>query len=68
MIFTFKSKFIGLGSPELTLEFEADQLEDVLANFTQFLKGSGYHFDGYVDIVPYGEPHRLDEVDLDGRC
>jgi len=51
MIFTFNSKFIGFGSPSSTLEFEADALEDVLVRFEDFLRGSGYHFDGHLDFV-----------------
>ena len=33
-----------------TLEFEADGLEDVLANMEIFLKGNGFFFDGALDI------------------
>lgn len=51
MKFTFKSKFQGFGSPETTMEFEADDLNDVLMYFTDFLRGAGYTFDGVVDIV-----------------
>jgi hypothetical protein len=50
MKFTFTSEFQGFGSPKNTMEFEVDQLDDVLAYFEQFLKGSGYHFDGNVII------------------
>ncbi len=55
MQFTFNSKFVGFGSPSTTVEFEADALQDVLERFTDFLRGSGYHFDGYLDIVPFDE-------------
>lgn len=55
MQFTFNSKFVGFGSPSTTLEFEADTLQDVLEKFADFLRGSGYHFDGYLDVVPYDE-------------
>jgi len=33
-----------------TLEFEADGLEDVIANMEIFLKGNGFFFDGALDI------------------
>lgn len=33
-----------------TLEFTAEQLPDVVGNFELFLKGSGFAFDGHVDI------------------
>ena len=38
-----------------TLEFEADGLEDVVANMEIFLKGCGFFFDGILDIHT-GEP------------
>jgi hypothetical protein len=34
-----------------TLEFTAEQLPDVVGNFELFLKGSGFAFDGHVDIT-----------------
>jgi len=33
-----------------TLEFEADGLEDVVANMEIFLKGNGFFFDGILDV------------------
>ena len=35
-----------------TLEFDAEQLPDVIGNFELFLKGAGFAFDGHVDITP----------------
>lgn len=35
-----------------TLEFDAEMLPDVIGNFELFLKGSGFSFDGHVDITP----------------
>lgn len=67
MKFTFKSKFVGFGSPETTMEFEVDQLEDVLAYLKQFLQGCGYTIDGELDVVRWNE-ESLHEVDMDGRC
>jgi hypothetical protein len=32
------------------LEFEADGLEDVIANMEIFLKGNGFFFDGALDV------------------
>ena len=51
MKFTFKSKQHGFGSPETTVEFEVDQLEDVVYYFEDFLRGCGYRFDGKLDFV-----------------
>ncbi len=44
-----------------TTEFRADTLETMLENFEMFLRGSGFHFDGVVDIVP----HESDDVEDD---
>jgi hypothetical protein len=35
----------------VTHEFTAEQLTDVLMNLDMFLKGSGYMYDGVVDIA-----------------
>jgi hypothetical protein len=51
MIFNFSSKAMGFGSPELSMEVEADQIEDVLHYFTRFLRGSGYDIDGEIKVV-----------------
>lgn len=82
MKFTFKSKFVGFGSPETTMEFEVDQIEDIIVYFEQFLKGCGYELgNGHLDIV-YDEEQplytydnfekptqaELDDIDDDGRC
>ena len=61
MKFTFKSKFQGFGSPETTMEFEADSLNDVITYFEQFLRGAGYHFDGVLDIVPPDDEMNYDD-------
>lgn len=61
MKFTFTSQFQGFGSPKNTLEFESDQLADVVKYFEQFLRGSGYHFDGELDLCNITEP-ALDNV------
>jgi hypothetical protein len=52
MIFTLKSQQLGFGSPELTLEFEADDISDVVSYFQDFLRGSGYQISGNLQIVP----------------
>ena len=41
-----------------TLEFTAEQLPDVVGNFELFLKGSGFAFDGHVDITPSAYTHQ----------
>ena len=69
MVFTFTSQFQGFGSPKTTLEFEADAIEDVVMYFEQFLRGSGYHFDGNLDLCNITEPAEHCKQDCDGcRC
>lgn len=59
--FTFTRQFHGFGSPKTTVEFEADQLEDVLENFTDFLRGCGYHIDGHLEVTEtYAPRERCD--------
>jgi hypothetical protein len=66
MNFIFKSKSVGFGSPETTMEFEADDINDVMMYFTDFLRGAGYTFDGVVDIVDSNyEDDYSDPVDED---
>lgn len=55
--FTFTSSFVpdqldrsNIPS-KITLEFEADSLDQILGQFTEFLRGSGFYFDGRVDLV-----------------
>lgn len=36
---------------KITHEFEADTIEEVCAQFEDFLRGAGFHFDGHLDIV-----------------
>ena len=40
---------------ETTVEFTTDSLETILKQFEFFLRGSGYHFDGTIDIAPNEE-------------
>lgn len=35
-----------------TLEFEKEYLPDILYEFERFLRASGFHFEGTLDIVP----------------
>ena len=39
-----------------TVEFEANTLDEVLGQFTQFLRGAGFYFDGDVEIVDNSLP------------
>ena len=48
--FTLKSEDID-GSIA-TLEFDKDYLPDILYELERFLKASGFHFKGTLDIVP----------------
>ena len=55
-----------------TFEFNADHLDSVIGEFETFLRGCGFHFDGYLEICkeeqrPLGEIYSKDgyEDDLD---
>ena len=51
-----------------THTFQAEYIQDVLEHVEYFLKGSGYIFDGVVDIVPVDDgtslPELYDEMDI----
>ena len=75
MKFTFKSEFVGFGSPKTEMVVEVDQIDDVLNYFEQFLQGAGYTWikPGEIQLVR----EELDDtapgrsccnVDMDGRC
>jgi hypothetical protein len=55
--FTFISSFVpdqmdgANTTSKITHEFEADTLDDILLQFTQFLRGAGFYFEGDVEIV-----------------
>jgi len=55
--FTFTSSFVPDGldrvnnALKISHEFEAESLDEVLGQFTDFLRGAGFHFDGNVEIV-----------------
>ena len=49
------SLLTGKTVSKTTQEFEADGLMDVVENVEMFLKGAGFVFDGYLDIVPEEE-------------
>lgn len=68
MKFKFESQFIGFGSPKTTMEFDVDQLEDVLLYFKQFLEGSGYDIDGDIEVINWEKDELSRDVDMDGRC
>lgn len=38
---------------KVTLETNSVTLPDILAEFEQFLRGAGFHFDGQLDIVEH---------------
>ena len=38
---------------KVTLETNSVSLPDILAEFEQFLRGAGFHFDGQLDIVEH---------------
>ena len=50
-----------------TVEFYADSLNQILSEFETFLRGSGYHFDGNIDVVEeesYEEYRKESEFDF----
>jgi hypothetical protein len=49
-----------------TLEFEAVGLSSVVEGFEQFLKGSGFQFDGKLDLCNITEP--WPEKECDNNC
>lgn len=46
-----------------TMEFKADDLVTVLENFESFLRGSGFFFDGCIDVVNDTEDEYTDDED-----
>ena len=55
--FTYTSSFVPdqldrvNTAVKISHEFEADSLDQILGQFTDFLRGAGFHFDGNVEIV-----------------
>lgn len=41
----------NLDTHVVTHTFNSEHISDVIANFEQFLRGAGYHFDGNIEIV-----------------
>jgi len=68
--FTFISDFVPYSmdkvntATKITHEFEASSLDEILAQFTDFLRGAGFHFDGNVEIVN-DYPVEKDSTDWD---
>ena len=54
--FTFISEDLDLNGyrtgSKLTKEFTVDSLDDVVSEFDMFIRGSGYSFDGKLEICP----------------
>ena len=50
-----------------TFEFNADHLDSVVGEFETFLKGCGFNFGGYLEIVdePLDKKYSKDPDDLD---
>jgi len=55
--FTFTSNFVPdqldrcNRAIKITHEFEADTIEEICAQFEDFLRGAGYYFEGHLDFV-----------------
>jgi len=56
----FRGEENGVASKHTT-EFRTDSLETMLENFELFLRGSGFHFDGVLDVVKPEEDDLNDE-------
>lgn len=61
MKFTFTSVSEYSGT-KTTVEFEAETLGEIVEHFEAFLKGGGFHFNGYLDLTE-DEPNTLELVD-----
>lgn len=61
--FTLKFEEQSLNSinKSITLEFNTLSLNSVLNEITDFLKGCGYRFDGYLDIVSGKDVHTTED-------
>lgn len=51
-----------VGNAKQTLEFSAVALDDVLAQFEDFLKGAGFVFDGHLEIFDASQCPPVPEV------
>ena len=47
-------EFTATNKIEFTVRSEAS-LDEMLESFSYFLRASGYHIDGYIDVVPHDE-------------
>jgi hypothetical protein len=57
--------YTGSTISKSTHEFEVDGLMDVVENMELFLKGAGFVFDGYLDIVPVEDNLQSDIDEFD---
>jgi hypothetical protein len=62
MTFSYTSKceladMQGQPTTTCTVTTEAESLPDVLNDFAQFLRGSGYHFNGTIEVVEDEKVH-----------
>ena len=49
------SSFSDVVEAKRTVEFHADSLDQILPEFEQFLRGCGFYFEGYIDVVDENE-------------
>ena len=40
---------------KINMEFESETLDDILEEFSMFLRGCGFVIDGRLDVVPHDE-------------
>ena len=57
----FTGEELDIVASKHTTEFRADDLTTMLENFELFLRGSGFHFDGVLDVVKPDE----EEIDFE---
>ncbi len=63
MKYVFK-QIDGYTPAETTVEFQADSLGTIFQQFEFFLRGSGFHFDGTIDIVSTDEDNNFFSGDM----
>ena len=48
-----------------TFEFNADHLDSVIGEFETFLRGCGFHIDGFIEVIEPDEKIARNDKDLD---
>jgi hypothetical protein len=48
-----------------TFEFNADHLDSIIGEFETFLRGCGFHIDGFIEVIEPDEKIARNDKDLD---